>query len=290
MKLALGTAQFGLRYGVANRRGNIPGDEAEAILGYAAAAGINTLDTAVGYGDSERRLGEIGVDGWQVISKLPEVPADCTDVGVWMTDVVSASLRRLKLPRLYGLLLHRPNQLLEPRGDEIFRGLRDLRERGLISHFGISIHVPDQLDALWGRYQFEIVQAPLNLFDDRLRASGWLARLKGSGVKVHVRSIFLQGLLLMGSAERSRRFGRWDTLWRAYESWLEERELSPLQACVAHAVSMPAIDKVIVGVESRDQLEQIVSAAATAAAVAFPENFVGANDADVLDPLVWMNW
>ena len=80
MKLALGTVQFGVPYGVANSTGQVPESEGSSILSYARTLGIDTLDTAIAYGESERRLGSIGVAGWNVITKLPEIPNDFENV------------------------------------------------------------------------------------------------------------------------------------------------------------------------------------------------------------------
>ena len=112
MKLALGTVQFGLNYGIANLAGQVGLTEAQAILSHARKCGLDTLDTAVNYGDSEQRLGEIGVTDWQVISKLPALPEQCDDVATSVRNQVQASLERLRNTKLQGLLLHRPEQLL----------------------------------------------------------------------------------------------------------------------------------------------------------------------------------
>lgn len=102
-RLALGTVQFGLAYGVANRVGQPSEDSAAAIVAAARRAGIDTLDTAIAYGDSERRLGEIGVDGWRVVTKLPPMPAGTSDVGEWVRRSVDGSLARLGVTRAMGL-------------------------------------------------------------------------------------------------------------------------------------------------------------------------------------------
>src|SRR5437764_1305987 len=108
-RLALGTVQFGLKYGVANVRGQIDREAAAAILARARSAGMDTLDTAIAYGSSEERLGEMGVASWKVVSKLPPADEPCPDPSQWVREMVQASLRRLNVARLDGLLLHRPS-------------------------------------------------------------------------------------------------------------------------------------------------------------------------------------
>jgi aryl-alcohol dehydrogenase-like predicted oxidoreductase len=261
LKLGLGTVQFGMQYGIANRQGQVSVPEVAAILQRARAAGLELLDTAIVYGDSEQRLGEIGVAGWNVVSKLPAVPDDVADAMAWVGDSVRQSVARLCVPRLYGLLLHRPGQLLERRGRELFQALERLKVDGVVEKIGVSIYDPAELDALCAAFRFDLVQAPLNLLDQRLVASGWLSRLAGQGTEVHVRSVFLQGLLLMPGAIRPPAFARWAALWADFDRWLEQSGLTPLQACLRHALSFPEVSHVIVGTDTRDQLDDILRAA-----------------------------
>jgi aryl-alcohol dehydrogenase-like predicted oxidoreductase len=99
-RVALGTAQFGMRYGIANRSGQVSLQEVEAILERAQSAGVQVLDSAAAYGDCEKRLGEIGIGGWRVVSKLPRVPQQESDLEGWALHVVTESLRLLKISRL----------------------------------------------------------------------------------------------------------------------------------------------------------------------------------------------
>lgn len=285
MKLALGTVQFGLDYGIANQCGQVSQDEAGAILGHAKAQGIATLDTAINYGNSEQRLGEIGVAGWQVISKLPALPDQCRDVEAWVRGEVQASLERLRITSLRGLLLHRPEQLLGEHGEKIYQALRALKQQGLVEKTGVSIYDPAELDSLTQRFQLDIVQAPFNILDRRLITSGWLDRLAGMGIELHARSVFLQGLLLMSAAKRPSKFNRWQSVWQRWEQWLAETGLTPLQACLRDALAQTGIARVLVGVDSLAQLEEILLAA-EGSLPELPET-LRCNDIDLINPARW---
>lgn len=284
-RLALGTVQFGQNYGIANQHGQITSDEAKAILEHARASGMNMLDTAIGYGDSETRLGEIGIQGWQVVSKLPAIPENCSDIPQWVMDAVNESMQRLKVKHLYGLLLHRPQHLLEKNGDKLYRALQQLKQDGLVEKIGISIYAPSELDALCGRFQFDLVQAPFNILDRRLIDTGWLTRLAELGTELHVRSVFLQGLLLMSSTARPKKFAPWDQLWFDWNSWLNINGLTSLQACLRYALSFPQISKVIVGVDSQQQLREILVASLGALPKISVE--LETNDLDLINPANW---
>ena len=285
MKLALGTAQFGLSYGIANRTGQVACAEGAAIVQRARTAGIHTLDTAIAYGDSEQRLGAIGVSDWDIVSKLPDIPDGCADVGGWVAASVRESLNRLGVDRLYGLLLHRPGQLLEGPGAALYRALQSVKDQGLAERIGVSIYDPSELELLTPRFAIDILQAPVNLFDRRLIESGWLARLAGEGVEVHARSVFLQGLLLMPRETRPQKFSRWGALLGAYDAWLDQTGTNPMQACLSYVLGFPEITTVIVGVDSARQLEELIEASAGAAPPAPPE--LRCRDVDLLNPSRW---
>lgn len=285
MKLALGTAQFGLAYGIANIEGQVTGDAAGKILARAREAGMNTIDTAIAYGQSEQRLGEAGVEGWQIVSKLPAVPDGCADIQAWVTANVDASLGRLKVPHLRGLLLHRPGQLLEPIGRQLYQALLRLKDTGKVKKIGISIYEPSELDELCALYVFDLVQAPFNVFDRRLATSGWLHRLHTEGVEIHVRSAFLQGLLLSTTGKSPVGFERWEPLWSSWRTWITGAGLNPLRAALGHVLSYPEINRVVVGVDSLGQLNEILACAQSPQQRA-PET-LATTDPDLLNPARW---
>ncbi len=285
MKLALGTVQFGLDYGVANTSGRIALDEAKSILQLASESGMDTLDTAIAYGDSEAVLGQLGVQPWNVVSKLPGVPEDCVDVALWVRQEVQGSLSRLGVSRLYGLLLHRPGQLLEKTGTALYEAIQSLKADGVVCKTGISVYGPAELDALFDKYQFDLIQAPFNILDRGLVESDWAARLKFAGVEVHTRSAFLQGLLLMSSEQRPSKFDRWQSIWQEWARWLQDAGLTPLQACLQYAVSQPNIDRVVVGVDTSAQLNDIIRAAD--GKLASLPSFAPLLDERLVNPAVW---
>lgn len=259
-RLALGTVQFGMHYGVARQSERLSQVSAGEILRIASRAGVDTLDTAVAYGDSEKVLGSLGIQDWKVVSKLPAIPLGCKDVRRWVEDEVQNSLCRLRIKNLYAILLHRPAELLGKNGEELLRALCKVKNSGQAMHIGVSVYEPDELEKLFSVYDFDIVQAPLSILDRRLIDEGWADWLKAKSVQVHVRSIFLQGLLLMSGRARPSQFLPWSPVWRAWEDWLGTRGISATAACVRYVLSLSQVDKAVVGVDSVEQFEQILSA------------------------------
>jgi aryl-alcohol dehydrogenase-like predicted oxidoreductase len=282
MKLALGTAQFGLPYGVANTTGKVRQFEVAKIMARARESGIDLLDTAISYGDSEESLGAAGVGGFKVVTKLPRDIEG--DVGMWVTQHLNTSLRRLGVDAVYGLLLHRSTQLLGPDGQALAKILLKLKAEGIVSKIGVSIYAPDELDAVTQICAIDIVQAPFNLFDQRLMTSGWLPRLHNTGIEVHVRSAFLQGLLLMPRSKVPEVFLPWSALIDKWHLWLADGHSTAVQACLAF-VNNPMIDRVVVGIDSLAQLNEILNASTFSPVVKPPD--LACNDANLINPSNW---
>ena len=259
-KLALGTAQFGLKYGLANMADKVPDDMVEQLLKIASAFNITMLDTAIAYGDSEQVLGLHDLAKFEIVSKLPAVPSDCINVEEWVLEQTIASLKRLKTDKLNDLLLHRPAQLLEANGEKIYKSILKLKEQGMVDQIGVSVYGPDELSELIKRFDFDVIQAPMNIFDRRMESTGMLKHLKKIGVTIHIRSAFLQGLLLMPSEKIPVYFTPWVPLIKQYYQWLDQQGLFPLQACLSYLNQHSDIDKIIIGVDNIWQLKQIMAA------------------------------
>ena len=284
-RIALGTAQFGSEYGVANNAGAMVLKEARAILDLAESYGVDILDTAIAYGTSEHNLGEIGIESFQVITKLPALPKRGGNVGNWVRTEVANSLDRMQKESLYALLLHRPDELMGPKGSDLYRGLESLKDQGQIEKIGVSVYSMKELEALTSRFKLDLVQAPFNLIDRSLVDSGWLAKLKSAGIEVHVRSIFLQGLLLMPRDEIPIKFVSWSTLWDCWHAWLRENQITAVEGCLSYVLSCSQIDRVIVGVDNKDQLLQIMNAANRTALESYPD--ITSDSAELINPANW---
>lgn len=284
-RVALGTVQFGQQYGVANRVGKVSAPEVKTILAYAWSAGIDTLDTAARYGDCERRLGTTGVSNWKVMTKLPHLPHPCPDVPGWVRASMEGSMARLQIATLDAIMVHRSEDLAGPDGEALYRSLLESKAEGRVRKIGISISRPAEIDTVWQRFRPDLVQAPLSVFDRRLEVSGWLARLHAAGTEIHIRSIFLQGLLLMAPEERPAYFAKWASVWERWHEWLRDQSLTPLQACVRFALAQRTVARVVMGFESLKQL-QVTLQDARGDALATPCS-LGSEDENLVEPGRW---
>lgn len=287
MKIALGTAQFGLDYGLSNKSGMIPDMELNKIFSLAKKFNVKTIDTAVGYGQSEARLGDYGISDFDVITKLSVLPKNIEPslLECFIKKEIENSLKRLKTKSLYGLLVHDASDLMGSCGNLLYKSLLDAKKVGLVRKIGISIYDPSELDNIFSKFDFDIVQSPLNLFDQRLISSGWLERLKTMKKEVHARSIFLQGLLLMKPKSRPAYFDKWEELFCRYDSWLSDMKISNIEASLAFAINTEDLDKIIIGIDSSLQFQEIISLANEEFNFTF--NNFSSQDEYLINPFNW---
>ena len=257
-RLALGTAQFGLDYGITNTAGRVPAGTVSAILEEARLHGINMLDTAALYGASEEALGQQNLDGFDLVTKTPrfataEIVSEQVDE---LIQVFRRSRERLHRQSLYGLLSHHVNDLLAPGGERLWVAMQELKAAGDVERIGASVYEGQQIDALLDRFSPDLIQLPVNVLDQRLVNGRYIETLKERGVEVHARSVFLQGLLLMQPENTPGYFAPLRPLLRRYREVAAEQGLTPTQAALAYVRDLPGIDMVVVGVTDRAQLCQ----------------------------------
>lgn len=289
MKLVLGTAQFGLDYGVANQSGQISLNQAHKILELARTCGVRDLDTAINYGDAEHRLGQIGVKDFRVITKLPPqtdqmLDADF-DTDAWVKKELIASLKRLNLKSLYGVLIHKPADLFGRNGQAILKSLEQCKTEGLVQKLGVSVYDPTALSDLMHIKRWDIVQAPLSIMDRRLVTSGWLRHLNNFGVEVHARSVFMQGLILKNSHDLPIRFTKWSHIWNEWDDWQSATGYSALEASLAYVKSFPEVDRILVGIDGLSHLREILAALSTSVRTNWPE--IACDDDQLVNPFRW---
>jgi len=132
MGIALGTVQFGLNYGIANRSGQIKIGEVKKIIDIAIKNNIDTIDTAISYGESEKLLGNAGINDWKIITKLPIIPNGNVNTKKWVKKQINSSLLHLNITHLEGILLHQTKQLLESGGSHVWSVLQELKQDGVM--------------------------------------------------------------------------------------------------------------------------------------------------------------
>jgi aryl-alcohol dehydrogenase-like predicted oxidoreductase len=293
MKLGLGTVQFGTDYGISNQSGKTTPTEVAKILEFAAANGISCLDTAPAYGNSETVLGEILTldHQFRIVTKTNKIAkSQITNDDVQLAlDMFGQSLDRLQQKSVYGLLVHHPNDLLNEGGDRLMAGLESLKERGLVEKIGVSVYNRMEIDRLLDKYSIDLFQVPLNVFDQRLLSNGYLQSVKDMGIEIHVRSVFLQGILFMSENELPEHLSGFFLHLKKWRETIKSSNLSALQAAISFACNLLEVDRVLVGVNSLNQLSEIVNTSYHRSLDKDDITQLSIQDVKLIDPSLWNN-
>ena len=278
MKIALGTVQWGLEYGISNKKGIPSNDELDQILSLASVSGINLLDTASSYGNAEMRIGNQSGGKFKIVTKI-----DSIRNGYSIEQQLKISLDNLKLTSVYGCLFHNVIELLND--IEKWEQILIQKEEGLIKKIGVSLYCPEELERLLAlKIVPDLIQIPFNIIDRRFEP--YFKKLNELDIEIHVRSIFLQGLLLNSKMMNHSKFSKWKLIWDKYKEWLNKKGLSPLEGCMGHALSYEEISNVIIGVEHASQLKQIILASGKKSIEA-PKMLIS-TDQKLINPISWL--
>ena len=281
-KLGLGSGQFGLDQ--APVRGRSAQAEVRDILEVAARAGVRLFDVTGRSLQAEREIGELlpRPDRFNVcISTIrPDRGPDIVEAEA------RASLARLGVAQAECIFVPSVAELLGPHGAALWDRLKALKDEGLTRKIGVSVFASDDPLGVARRFRPDIVQAPASLLDQRLINDGTLAAITGLGMEVHLRSIFLNGLLLLPPDRAPSHLREAATRISRARRMIAEGRSDPLQAALGFALSRPEASAVLVGVSSAAELNAIVAAAASP-----PPDLdwddMAIDDPDALDPGAW---
>ena len=289
MKLALGTVQFGLNYGISNDQGQVNVDEIKRILALAKASCITTLDTALAYGNSEENIGTSGFSNhFSVVTKIS------ASSHLSVEEQVKLSLSNLQREELDAVLFHDVAPLLNKPGENHFRQLEALKDNGIMKRIGVSVYTPAQLSVLSDMHNLDIVQAPLNWLDQRFIQPDITNLLIKKNIKLHVRSIFLQGLLLQPKIQKRAYFSQFTHIFSKYNAIIEELECDFLTFALAIvAQKAPHIESAVIGCCSKKQLTQLIQCYTDAKNLKLPSdgilNSLATSELALINPSLWVS-
>jgi aryl-alcohol dehydrogenase-like predicted oxidoreductase len=248
-RLGIGTVQFGTPYGISNIIGQTSLEEVSKILTLASENGINVLDTASGYGESEKVLGKFDLSKFKVVSKfLPPENGDLIEKQLFQ------SLKNLKVDSLYGYLAHRASVVIE--NPDQWIELQTLKQKGLVQKIGFSFNLPEEVDGIMKLEMYpDLVQIPYNYFDHRF--DQYIELLKSMGCEVHTRSAFLQGLFFLPQEKLMPNFSFVAPIIKS----LQEKHKKTLSGSLLnYCFSNQSIDHVIIGLNDSQQLSDNLKA------------------------------
>jgi aryl-alcohol dehydrogenase-like predicted oxidoreductase len=259
-RLMIGTVQFGMAYGIANKTGQPSYRDVRDMLALAHESGVNCLDTAALYGTSEevvgRALAELGIAGKMIIvTKTTHLADDLTEeeADSVMEQSVLRSLKRLRLEALPLCLIHH---------EENFRyvqSLLKLKEKGLVRHVGSSVMTPAITKGIVNSGLVEAVQAPTSVLDRRYVSAGIFRDAVQRGLGLFVRSIYLQGLILLGDDEVQPELAAVVPVLQRLRALAGQAGMSLAELAVRYVLSLEGVTSGVVGVETIEQLRNNIA-------------------------------
>lgn len=285
-KLVLGSAQFGLRYGATNNKGKISNKDIIKILNLSRKKKIKYIDSSGQYGDSEKKIGSLCKKKFNIISKIPRIPKKTKNISEWVFLNTLITIKNLKIKKLYGILVHDEGDLMRGHKYEVFNALKELKKNGLVKNIGVSIYDYSNLKKILFDFKLDIVQGPINIFDQRFLRKDIYSLIKKKKIKFFARSIFLQGMLLSNKSflQKLKNFSKYYKNWEQYESWLKKNNFSKLQGCLNFIKNCKKINYIIIGFSSYSEFVKIVNTKFKK--IQIPK-FLKCHDAHLINPLKW---
>jgi aryl-alcohol dehydrogenase-like predicted oxidoreductase len=283
MKLVIGSAQLGMNYGLFNNK-KISRNEFKKIEKLVLRSNINFIDTATSYGNSENIIGNSRLKKLHIITKIKLPRKKNIHIKNWVSKEISRSLIKLKINKIYGVLIHNYKDLLGKNGKNYLFSLQELKRKKIIKKIGISVYSPQEIKKIWKFWKPDIIQAPFNPLDNRILVSGWINILKKFKVKIFVRSIFLQGLLINDNSsfiinKNSK------ILLNKFKIWCYKNNVPLLQACIHFIKQFKKIDYLVVGFNNYNELKEIIDVFKKKLII-IPRKF-STNKINLIDPRKW---
>tara|TARA_A100001388_G_scaffold252313_1_gene214710 strand:- start:12 stop:899 length:888 start_codon:yes stop_codon:yes gene_type:complete len=256
-KIGLGSAQWGMNYGISNNNGQSNEEEIKRIISYAEKKNINVIDTAANYGNAEEIIGKYLNSNFKLITKTPHFKSKylTKSDGEMIISTFKKSLKNLNKKKIYCLMIHNYSDLFKNGSENIIKSLYELKEKNYVEKIGISIYSNCEVDKILQKFSPDLVQLPLNIFDQRLLNNGTIDLFKSKGAEIHVRSLFLQGLLLMKNIPNY--FSPWKGIINKWNDFCKSHSKSKLEIALNFVNNLNNVDKLILGVENLNQLKQI---------------------------------
>lgn len=286
MNFVLGTASFGAIYGVANPVGELNELEVYKILHEAKRLGVKVLDSAPSYGRAEKIIGDFHQQGekFEVISKISDVQNFSSRK---LIDEIEKSASILNISKFSAMLFHKSEELAKFPERQVNEALENILSSGLVKTLGVSVYKEEEIRFVSRSFpRITLFQVPENIMDRRLRESELISELSRLGIRFHVRSIFLQGLLLMNRHSLPSELSEAELGLDSLLAYSKMKGVSNLDSCLSYVSEIEWASGIVIGVNSKKHLQEVVSYQKIKIDLdklpsAFPEY--------ILDPREWAN-
>tara|TARA_X000000950_G_C13911116_1_gene659003 strand:+ start:2752 stop:3594 length:843 start_codon:yes stop_codon:yes gene_type:complete len=279
MHLTIGTAQFGAKYGINQKK--IKFKELKKIKDIIKKNKIRHFDTSIYYKNSEKIIGTLNVKK-KIITKITLPKKNKSNIKTWYKNTLNKSLKKLKVKKLYGLLIHDTSDIFKE-NKKLLKLILDSKKNKLISKIGISVYETNEVEKVLKFWTPDIIQFPVNIFNQNFIKKKFLKKLKKLGIETYARSCFLQGILLKKNLKSNNQKNK--KIFKSYLKWSQVNKISQLTACVHFVKQINYIDSLIVGFDDVFQLNEIIKTF-NKKLIPVPYKFIN-KDKKLIDPRKW---
>lgn len=262
-RFAIGTTKLGMPYGAIQPH-QVGAHEVENIFDKATNLGFDCFDTAPSYGDAESLIGNYLSNSLRqsCITKVAKITDEIIDEKSLqlVEEQFQQSLHAMQTNTCYGLLVHDVKDLFKQGAELLVDWMKSVQEKGRVKKIGVSVYTPYEAQNLFDKFEFDLVQLPCNIFDQRFITSGVLQELANKNVEIHARSLFLKGLILKDQTDESDLPHLLLDHNRAFHKAMLVESLTPYDVCMSFAKYCKLVNRWVVGVSSSKQLDQLLSA------------------------------
>lgn len=257
-KLILGTVQFGLDYGINNSIGKPSEETVAEILDTAYSNNVRFLDTAEAYGDSQDVIGRYHKNSNNKFDIITKYSSSVKELPKNLIERINKNLEKLNVDHLYGYMFHSFNDF-ENHFHQFKNDINYLKEQGIIKKFGVSVYTNEEVEELLKHTEVELIQIPFNLLDNSKKRASILQRAKEKGIEIHTRSVFLQGLFFKPLEQFPSKLAPLKKHLESITHLTNTHQIDMADIALNYACQKNYIDKVLIGVDNVDQLNENLS-------------------------------
>ena len=261
-KIVLGTAQFSGNYGVTRKNSFLTKNEAHKILKTLLTKKLRHLDTSIDYENSLKKINSFNFNNWQITTKMDPKKLDFSseqNLYLSVENQIKLIKQNSSIKTIKNLLIRNSNMILTPKGKILYRVLKKIKRNKLIINFGYSIYSFKNLEKIIINFRPDLIQCPYNVFDRRIENIKIKSLLKKKKIKIQVRSIFLQGVLLKKIHQLPKFFHKWKKLFLNFENLIKINKLTALSLCFNVVNNNKDIDEILIGVQNNKELKEILN-------------------------------
>jgi aryl-alcohol dehydrogenase-like predicted oxidoreductase len=251
MKLAIGTANFGEKYGLTHKKNNLK--DIKKVFKFAKLKRINLIDTSINYRFSHINIGKFNNHNARIVTKIKFDKKDISYDS--FRRIFLGTLNDLKIKKIHGILFHDPKILKKKEGKKFLNFLKRLKKEGLVKKIGISIYSANDINFDKTNWKPDIIQFPLNIFDTRVVESNLFKKIKNC--ELHARSCFLQGSLINNKFRLNKKLIKFKRDFINFDKWTKKAKINKIDACIHFIKKFKKIDYLIVGFDNYDQFIKI---------------------------------